>query len=86
MKTTSNGRRPKNNQSGISHQPLVESSYYFKLKHMGPNQNKIWLEMKTTSDGRQPKNIKSKISHEPMVGSYSNLNLSLDNQTILYKS
>jgi hypothetical protein len=55
-KATSNGppigKRPQNIKSGISQQPLIGSSSNFKLKLMGPNQNKMLLENKRTSDGR----------------------------------
>ena len=39
-KTTSNGRRPQNNKSGISQQLLIGSFSNLKLKLRGPNQNK----------------------------------------------
>jgi hypothetical protein len=38
-----------------------------------------------TSNGRWPQNIKSQIFQQPPIGSYSILNLSLDEQTILFK-
>ena len=39
-----------------------------------------------TSNGIRPQNIDNGISQQPLVGSYSTLNLSLDHQTIFYKS
>ena len=65
MKTTSNGRRPQNVKSWISQQPLIGSSWNFKLKPRGPNQNEKCLQWrwplmegdvqwKMTSNGRQP--------------------------------
>jgi hypothetical protein len=59
MKMSSDGRRHKNIESGISKQPLLGFSSNLKLKIRGPNQNKIWLEMKMTSNVRRPQNIKS---------------------------
>ena len=72
MNTTSNGRRPPNNESWLSQQPLIRSSSNFKFMLTGPNQNKINLEMKTTYNGRRPQNVKSWISYQPLIGYSSN--------------
>ena len=68
-----------NIQSGITHQPLVESSSSFKLKHREPNQN--WNFFVNSFKWRWPpmeddlkifkeiKNSKSGISQQPLIGS-----------------
>jgi hypothetical protein len=38
--------------------------------------------MMMTTNGRQPQNIKSGMYQQPPIGSYSNLNLILDDQTL----
>ena len=45
-KTANNGRRPQNNKSWISQQPLIGFLINFKLKLRGPNQNQTCLKQK----------------------------------------
>jgi hypothetical protein len=59
-------------------EPLIGSCSNFKLELR-------LLKIKMTSNGRQPHNSKSRIVQQLFIGSYSNLNLSLYEQTLLYK-
>ena len=71
MKTSSDGRRPQNIKSWISQQPLIRSSWNFKLE-IGDDIKKIkifkWWRFQ---------NIKNWISEQPLVRSSSNFKLKL---------
>ena len=58
----------------------------FILSEREKTHNLLMVVMKMTSNGRRSQNVKSGISQKPHFVACTNLNLSLDDQTVFYKS
>ena len=76
MKTTSNGRRPKNIKSWISQQSLIKSFSNFKLKLRGLNQNRKCLKWRQPPKESDLKILKVKYISNPWPNLPQILNLS----------
>jgi hypothetical protein len=79
MKTASNVRQLKNINVGYLSNHLLDHTQILNLSLQ-------IFQMKMTSNERQPQNIKSRISQQPLFGPCLNFELTLNEQTISYKS
>ena len=85
MKKTAYGRQPQNIKSGISQQPLIGSYSNFKLRLRQPKQSVQILQWRWPPMEDNLELLKAEYISNHILDSTQILNLSLDDQIILYK-